>query len=117
MRRRPITVDNLRGSALAVDRTPELSEASPNVAAVSPNPAPGSGRKAMIVDCEGCRMRDLACGDCVVSYLLGTTDDRLDAAERAAIDVLAESGLVPPLRLVQAAEEARPTPHGDRKVG
>jgi hypothetical protein len=54
----------------------------------------------MIVDCEGCRMRDLACGDCVVSFLLGTTEDRLDAAERRALGVLAESGLVPPLRLV-----------------
>lgn len=57
----------------------------------------------MIVDCEGCRMRDLACGECVVSFLLGTTDDRLDAAERQALGVLAESGLVPPLRLVSEA--------------
>jgi hypothetical protein len=71
----------------------------------------------MIVDCEGCRMRDLACGDCVVSFLLGTTDDRLDAAERAAIDVLAESGLVPPLRLVEAASEPRPARSSDRRVG
>ena len=68
----------------------------------------------MIVDCEGCRMRDLACGDCVVSFLLGTTDDRLDAAERAAIGVLADSGLVPPLRLVEVEKETRPERPGRR---
>jgi hypothetical protein len=69
----------------------------------------------MIVDCEGCRVRDLACGDCVVSFLLGTTDDRLDAAERAALDVLADSGLVPPLRLVAHRHSAADGP--DRRVG
>lgn len=70
----------------------------------------------MIVDCDGCRMRDLACGDCVVSFLLGTTDDRLDAAERAAIDVLAESGLVPPLRLVASGDPGS-APPARRRVG
>ena len=69
----------------------------------------------MIVDCEGCRMRDLACGDCVVSFLLGTTDDRLDAAERAALDVLADSGLVPPLRLVARHDPGAEGP--DRRAG
>jgi hypothetical protein len=44
----------------------------------------------------------LACGDCVVTVLLGpppelTFDD--DACR--ALDVLARGGLVPPLRLVQ----------------
>jgi hypothetical protein len=61
----------------------------------------------MIIDCESCRVRDLACGDCVVSILLGTTGQRLDGAERTAIGVLADSGLVPPLRLVAPSE--RPT--------
>ena len=57
----------------------------------------------MIIDCDTCVMRDLACGDCVVSVLLGPPGARtagFDSEERAALDVLAESGLVPPLRLV-----------------
>jgi hypothetical protein len=69
----------------------------------------------MIVDCDGCRMRDLACGDCVVSVLLGTTNDQLDAAERAALDVLAESGLVPPLRLISGPDLGKESPR--RRAG
>ena len=56
----------------------------------------------MLIDCDGCAMRDLACDDCVVTVLLagppGLPD--VDAAERRALDVLADSGLVPRLRLV-----------------
>ena len=69
----------------------------------------------MIVDCEGCRVRDLACGDCVVSFLLGTTDHRLDDAERQALGVLAESGLVPPLRLLP--ERGTGSQAASRRVG
>ncbi|GAA0630229.1 hypothetical protein GCM10009547_37480 [Sporichthya brevicatena] len=57
----------------------------------------------MIIDCDSCVMRDLACGDCVVSVLLGppgALGPGFDSEERAALDVLADSGLVPPLRLV-----------------
>lgn len=57
----------------------------------------------MIIDCDTCVMRDLACGDCVVSVLLGPAGALtagFDAEERAALDVLADSGLVPPLRLI-----------------
>ena len=60
----------------------------------------------MLVDCDRCSMRDLACGDCVMQVLLRAPQQRndaelydLDAAEQAAIAVLADSGLVPPLRL------------------
>ena len=56
----------------------------------------------MIIDCDRCRMRDLACHDCVVSFLLGPPGgarEGFDTEERAALGVLAESGLVPPLRL------------------
>ena len=54
------------------------------------------------IDCDTCVVRGLACGDCVVTVLLGpppelTFDD--DACR--ALDVLAQGGLVPPLRLVQ----------------
>ena len=56
----------------------------------------------MLIDCDGCAMRDLACEDCVVTVLLGGPPGSLevDDAERAALDALADSGLVPRLRLV-----------------
>jgi hypothetical protein len=56
------------------------------------------------IDCDTCEVRGLACGDCVVSVLLGGPPDGvdLDPAEQAAIGVLAQSGLVPPLRLRRA---------------
>ncbi|MBD1271667.1 hypothetical protein IDH50_15590 [Aeromicrobium tamlense] len=56
----------------------------------------------VVVDCDSCLVRCPAvCGDCVVSVLLGPPDDvAFDADERAALDTLAATGLVPPLRLV-----------------
>jgi hypothetical protein len=58
----------------------------------------------VIVDCETCVVRGPACGDCVVTFLLGPPDwlavDGLPHEEAAALAVLADSGLVPPLRLV-----------------
>ena len=62
----------------------------------------------MIIDCDTCAVRDLACGDCVVRVLLagpgplvrGPDVVELDDEHRGALDVLAGSGLVPPLRLV-----------------
>ena len=58
----------------------------------------------MIIDCNSCEVRGLACGDCVVSALLGGPPAELDDGERAAIAALAGSGLVPPLRLVLPLE-------------
>ena len=56
----------------------------------------------MLIDCDSCRVRGPACGDCVVTVLLGAPPDgvHLDPEERDALDVLAASGLIPPLRLV-----------------
>ena len=56
----------------------------------------------MILDCETCAVRDLACGDCVVSALLGhgSSPVELDGAEEQALGALANGGLLPPLRLV-----------------
>lgn len=58
----------------------------------------------MLIDCDSCEVRDIACSDCVVSVLLGMPAPEapvdLDESERTAIGVLAQSGLVPPLRLV-----------------
>jgi hypothetical protein len=54
---------------------------------------------AVVVDCGTCLVRSAAaCGDCVVTVLLGAPPEGAD--ERAAFDALAASGLVPPLRLV-----------------
>ena len=56
----------------------------------------------MLIDCDGCAVRDLACGDCVVTVLLGLpgTRQEVDEGEWRALDVLADSGLVPRLQLV-----------------
>ncbi|HET7901903.1 MAG TPA: hypothetical protein VFL59_12000 [Candidatus Nanopelagicales bacterium] len=61
----------------------------------------------MIIDCDSCAARGPACGDCVVTVLLGPPEWMIEGpgpdllpAETAALAVLAESGLVPPLRLV-----------------
>jgi hypothetical protein len=58
----------------------------------------------MLIDCDRCAVRGRACSGCVVTVLLGAgrvpSRPDLDAPERAAIAVLAGSGLVPPLRLV-----------------
>lgn len=71
----------------------------------------------MIIECDSCEVRGHACGECVIGVLLGVPGQRLsepddadtpsgapivqlDAPERRALDVLAEQGLVPRLRLV-----------------
>ena len=57
----------------------------------------------VVVDCDTCLVRSAAaCGDCVVTVLLGAPPDGvvLDETEVTALDVLAREGLVPPLRLV-----------------
>ena len=54
------------------------------------------------IDCDTCVVRGLACHDCVVTVLLGPPPElTIGEDERRALDVLAEGGLVPPLRLVQ----------------
>ena len=60
------------------------------------------GTDVMHIDCDTCAVRGAACGGCVVTALLGCTPDGVewDETERAALGVLADSGLVPPLRMV-----------------
>jgi hypothetical protein len=55
----------------------------------------------MLIDCDRCAMRDIACGDCVVTALLGrpATPREIGEAEQQALRVLADARLVPPLRL------------------
>lgn len=60
------------------------------------------------VDCDTCVARGPACGDCVITVLLappGRVD--LEADEQAALAALADSGLVPPLRLIPGARRGR----------
>lgn len=94
----------------------------------------------MVIDCDSCAVRGRACGDCVVGVLMGTPEvDRpvpylpvdmavpqgstpasepqrlseplhLSEPERRALEVLADQGLIPRLRLVQAGRPAGPGP-------
>lgn len=60
------------------------------------------------IDCDSCEVRGLHCHDCMVTVLLGPPPElTFDDDERRALEVLADSGLVPPLRLVQPVD----TPH------
>lgn len=53
------------------------------------------------IDCDTCEVRGLACHDCVVTVLLGPPPElAFDDEEQRALEVLAQSGLVPPLRMV-----------------
>jgi hypothetical protein len=55
----------------------------------------------MLVDCEQCELRDIACPDCVVMALRPVAPGRreIGEAEARALRVLADAKLVPPLRL------------------
>jgi hypothetical protein len=69
----------------------------------------------MIIDCDRCTMRDIACDDCVVMVLLGPPGAAragFDDEEEAALSALAGSGLVPPLRLdlIDGEDDARARP-------
>jgi hypothetical protein len=77
----------------------------------------------MHIDCDTCAVRGPACGGCVVTALLGCTPDGVDwdETERAALGVLADSGLVPPLRMVPTFigqdQVMRGRPGGNRATG
>lgn len=60
------------------------------------------------IDCDTCLVRGLACHDCVVTVLLGPPPElTVDEDELRALDVLADEGLVPRLRLVRPVEGPR----------
>lgn len=57
----------------------------------------------MIIDCDTCRVRGPACGDCMVTAIIGHPGQgpvEIDGAQQLALSALAASGMVPPLRLV-----------------
>lgn len=95
----------------------------------------------MLIDCDTCAVRDVACHDCVVGVLLGTPAVPAQAApqhatgpgdaapggplpvefgpvEQRALEVLADHGLIPRLRLVPPAPtEPAPPPAAPSRRG
>ena len=59
-------------------------------------PEPGA---PVVIDCDDCAVRGPGCRDCVISVLLGVTRTLMQD-EYAALEVLADVGLAPRLRLV-----------------
>ncbi|WP_407665705.1 hypothetical protein [Mycolicibacillus parakoreensis] len=70
----------------------------------TPAAPPAPGGDPVVIDCDDCAVRGLACRDCVVSVLLGEPQTLLDD-ERAALAVLAEAGMAPRLRLVPLRDQ------------
>jgi hypothetical protein len=74
-----------------------------------------------VIDCDTCTVRGAACADCVVSVMLGGPPDAvrtpagdpgpgpdaglisLDPDAQRALAVLADAGVVPPLRMTRPA--------------
>jgi hypothetical protein len=76
----------------------------------------------VLIDCDACVMKGPGCQDCVVTVVLGFSAERsgslsIDDDEKAALDVLAESGLVPPLRLVHAVNGIEPNDAPEEQTG
>ena len=64
----------------------------------------------MLIDCDTCLAKDIACDDCVVSVifqegLLGDEPLELDVEEAEALSALADAGPVPQLRLIARSHE------------
>lgn len=65
----------------------------------------------LVVDCGTCEVRGIACGDCVMTVLLGAPSEfelrdrggrtEFSEDEAQAMAALSATGLVPPLRLVR----------------
>lgn len=66
-----------------------------------PGALPGSESEtgSVKIDCDDCAVRGAGCQDCVVSVLLGVPETLL-SDERRALEVLADVGMAPRLRLV-----------------
>ena len=73
----------------------------------------------MVIDCGRCVMRGAGCQDCVVAVLsparvtgfpVPQAPDYLDEAEVRALGVLADAGMVPPLRLSLSRSRVQPGP-------
>jgi hypothetical protein len=60
---------------------------------------PPDSTEPVVIDCDDCAVRGPGCRDCVVSVILGVPETLLED-ERVALEVLADAGLAPRLRLV-----------------
>jgi hypothetical protein len=61
----------------------------------------------MTIDCAWCEMRGIGCRDCAVAVIESQdVTGYLGEAEVRALGVLADAGLVPPLRLSRAGTGA-----------
>lgn len=61
----------------------------------------------MLINCDTCIMRDIACSDCVVSTLLATPGVDLPEVSQAtaeAIELLASRGILRPMRFLRVAQ-------------
>ena len=76
---------------------PDLPDVQLDALPVQKGPPGGDG--TLHIDCDDCAVRGPGCNDCVVSVLLGVPDTLL-ADERRALEVLADAGLAPRLRLI-----------------
>jgi hypothetical protein len=51
----------------------------------------------MTIECDRCEARGLHCGNCAVTAIIGEEPD-IGPAELRALRVLANAGMIPPLR-------------------
>jgi hypothetical protein len=62
----------------------------------------------VIIDCGRCVLRGIACSDCAIGVLVGGPRPvEWDDTELHAVELLADAGLVPKLRLTPAATRQR----------
>jgi hypothetical protein len=73
----------------------------------------------VLIDCDTCVGRGTECGGCVLSVMLEAPPEgvELDADERHALAVLADGGLLPPLRLVPGAAPPSSAPSRRQRAG
>jgi hypothetical protein len=74
----------------------------------------------VLIDCETCVVRGDGCADCVVTALLGPLPvAELGQESVTALAVLAEAGMLPPLRLIPggAAANRQSLPHDGNPAG
>jgi hypothetical protein len=64
----------------------------------------------MLIDCNTCAMRDIACHNCVVTHFLAQPTE-LATGEAEALSVLHEAGFVPPMRMTA------PVARSERRAG
>ena len=76
------------------------------------------------IDCGTCAVRGPACGDCMVTALLGPDEllgpqqgvMELEGDEVSALRAMSEAGLLPPLRLVRAVSPGSVPDLYDRRI-